>query len=123
MIKIGQKCRDSVWRVLEKTYVDNFCDFRKKFLQYLLKVRYITVVDANEAGFLISYIVFMLWDGNTALCLKNTSKKWEAFAFDIAHIVTKLSQNMYLINKHILIYRYAKCDCKLWSALQICCVF
>ena len=33
----------------------------------------------------------------------------------VAHIFTKLSQNLYLINTHILIYQHDRCDCKLWS--------
>ena len=41
----------------------------------------------------------------------------------VAHIVTKLSQNVYLINTHILIYRYARCNCKLCKFLWFCCVF
>ena len=33
------------------------------------------------------------------------------------HSSIKLSQSWCLINKHILVYRYARCDCKLWSTL------
>ena len=41
----------------------------------------------------------------------------------LAHSFTKLSQNVHLVNTHILIYRYARCDCKLWNALWFYCVF
>ena len=41
----------------------------------------------------------------------------------IVHIFTKLSQNVYLINKHILIYWHARCNCKLWNAILFYCVF
>ena len=33
----------------------------------------------------------------------------------VEHSFTKLSQNMWLINIHILIYWYARCDWKLWN--------
>ena len=38
-------------------------------------------------------------------------------------ISIKLSQNVCLINIHILIYQHARCDCKLWSAQWFYCVF
>ena len=38
-------------------------------------------------------------------------------------IFTKLSQIMCLINIHILIYQYARCDWKLWNISWLCCVF
>ena len=41
----------------------------------------------------------------------------------VAHIVTKLSQNMCIIIAHILVYRHARCDFKLWHALWFYCVF
>ena len=50
-------------------------------LEYLLKVRYVVLLDTNGAGFLISNTIFSLRDVNTALFLKNTSQKWAAFAF------------------------------------------
>ena len=36
---------------------------------------------------------------------------------------TKLSQNVCLINTHILIYWHARCICKFWKALWFYCVF
>ena len=71
--------------------------------EYSLKVRYITVVDPNGARFLISNTVFLLQDGNTVLCLK-IHHKYERHLRLVAHIVTKLSQNVYLVKIHILIY-------------------
>ena len=41
----------------------------------------------------------------------------------VAHSFTKLSQNVCLINTHILIYWHARCDCKLWKLLWFYCVF
>ena len=41
----------------------------------------------------------------------------------VAHIFTKLSQNVCLINIHILIYLHARYDCKLWNALWFYYVF
>ena len=35
----------------------------------------------------------------------------------------KLSHNVCLIKTHILIYRHARCNCKLWKALWFYCVF
>ena len=41
----------------------------------------------------------------------------------VAHIFTKLSQNVCLINTNILMYQHARCDCKLWKALWFYWVF
>ena len=41
----------------------------------------------------------------------------------MAHIFTKLSQNMSLINTHILIYQNDRCDCNLWNTFGFYCVF
>ena len=54
---------------------------------------------------------------NIAVYLKKKSQKWMAFVFG------KLSQNMCLFNIYILIYRYVRCDCKLWNAPWCYCVF
>ena len=58
------------------------------------------------------------------------SKKWKNILKIIIHnscllscILTKLSQIVCLINTYILIYRYARCDYKLWSAPWFYCVF
>ena len=41
----------------------------------------------------------------------------------VAHIITKLSQNVYLVNTHILIYRHVRCACKLWNEFWFYCAF
>ena len=53
---------------------------------------------------------------NIAICLKKYHKsEWHLYL--VRHNFTKLSQNMCLIDTHILIYRYSRCDCKLWNVL------
>ena len=60
----------------------------------------------------IFYPKISLWaEGHTALCLK------------IICIINKLSQNMCIVNTHILIYWYVRCDCKLWSSIWFYCIF
>ena len=83
-----------------------------------LKVRFITIVDPKGDRFLISNTVFLSRYGYTALCLKNISQKGTRLCL-VAYIFTKLSQNVCLINTHILIYRYARCDYKLWNAFDL----
>ena len=61
------------------------------------KVKYIIVVDPLRDGFLI----------------------FEIFP----KCMLKFSQNVCLINIYILIYRSARCDCKLWNALWFYYVF
>ena len=41
----------------------------------------------------------------------------------ITHFFTKLSQIVFLITMHILMYRYAIYNCKLWKAFWFYCVF
>ena len=41
----------------------------------------------------------------------------------VAHILTKLSQNVCLINIHTLVYQYTKCNCMLWKAFQFYYIF
>ena len=38
-------------------------------------------------------------------------------------ICTKLSQNVCLINTHILIYQNSRCNCMLWNIPWFCCLF
>ena len=38
-------------------------------------------------------------------------------------VSVKVSQDRYLVNTHILIYRQASCDCKLWNVLSFYCIF
>ena len=66
-------------------------------LKYLLKVSYIILFVSYVTVFLISN-TFLLRDGNTALCLKNTSQKWAAFAFGSTYLhqtFTKSVSNQY----------------------------
>ena len=41
----------------------------------------------------------------------------------VAHIFTKLSQNVFLVNKNILTYWHARCDGKLWNTIWFYCVY
>ena len=41
----------------------------------------------------------------------------------VRHSFNKISQNMCLINTHILVYRYARCNFSLWNAPWFYCVF
>ena len=83
-----------------QTYIGNVCLSVTVVVYFLLlKISYIILDD--------KFSIF-LQAGNTALCLKNITK--------ILHIFTKLSQNVCIINVHILIYRHASCGCKLWRA-------
>ena len=78
-------------------------------LEYLLKVRYITVVNANNgAGFLIFNTGFMGW--------KNTApEKYITKMGDICVwcgiYLHQTFKNVYLVNTHIFTYRHAKCNC------------
>ena len=56
------------------------------------------------------------------LSLKKYHKNERHFCLIADHFL-KLSQNMCLINTHILIYRHARCNCKLWNAIWCYCVF
>ena len=71
--------------------------------EYLLKVRYIVLVDPLWDGFLISETVFL---GRSAT-LPYVWKKY----------------HIYERRLHILIYWHVRCDCKLWNTLWFHCVF
>ena len=94
--------------VLAPAYT-SFC----KGLKYSLKVRYIILAPPNVAGFLIFESVLL---GNAVICLKKYHKN-ERHLRLVTHSFTKLSQNVCLIDTHILIYRYARCNCNLWKVL------
>ena len=70
-------------------------------MEYLLKVRYIVLVDLNEAGFLISNTVFFVtgWKRRPMSEKYNYKNEWHLRL--VPHIVTKLSQNVYLVNTRI----------------------
>ena len=95
-------------------------------LKYLLKVRYIILVDPNEAGFLIFKTVFLGRSPTLSHVWKIYHKNKRHLRL-IAHIITKLSQNIYAINViqliDILMYRHATCDCYLQMALWFYCIF
>ena len=57
------------------------------------------------------------------LYVRKIHHKYERHLRLVAHSFTKLSQNVCLINIHILIYWHAGCDCKLWNALWFYCDF
>ena len=63
------------------------------------------------------------WSYNVNNRWKFTKKRNWIREPSIAHRFITLSQNVCLINKHILIYQHARCDCKLWHALWLYCVF
>ena len=79
-------------------------------LEYLPKVRYIILFDPNGAEILIFQTVFL---GRTA----TLPYVWKIHPK--AHIFTKLSQDVCLVDTHILIYWYARCNCKLLFLLTI----
>ena len=63
---------------------------------------------------LVKFLLLFLGQcGNTAICLK----KYHKNVWLLTLIFTKLPHNVCLINTHILIDRYAWCNCKLWKAL------
>ena len=91
----------------------------EKVSEFLLKVRYIILVVPNVVEFLISNTVFC-FRMETLPYVWKYSNKTERHLCLIRHSFTKLSQNVYI---NILVYQYARCDCKLWNALRFYCVF
>ena len=85
-------------------------------LRYLLKVRYIILNYHNLVGFLI-FGTLCLGSSKTLPYFWKKYHKNEKHLCLVTHIFIKLSQNVCLINKHILIHRYTLCNCKLWKAL------
>ena len=53
---------------------------------------------------------------------ENKNKNERHFCL-LTHFLTKLSQNVCLINMHIFLYWHARCDCKLYHVLWLYCVF
>ena len=91
-------------------------------LEKLLKITFIIWNHPNVAGFLIFNTVFFAGRQHCPMSENENNKNERHFCL-ISCIFTKLSQNVCLINTHILIHRYVRCDCKLWSALWFYCVF
>ena len=65
------------------------------------------------AGFLISNTIFCHRMETLTYVWKLYHKNEQHLRLE-AHIFIKLLQNLYLINKHILKYWHARCNCKLW---------
>ena len=85
--------------------------------KYLLKVRYIILVYPNVTRFLI-FKVFCLGRSKTLPYVwKKHYKNWRYLCL-LKHIFTKLSQNVCLIDIHISMHWFAKCNCKLWKLHQ-----
>ena len=73
-----------------------------------------------EIDILIFETVF--WTNRQRVVLKKNRKNQRHLCL-ATHIFTKLSQNVYLINTHILEYRHDRLDCKLWNAHWFYCLF
>ena len=71
-------------------------------LEYLPKVKYIILVDSNGALFSISNSVFFCYGMETLPYVWKINPKNERHLRLVAHIITKLSQNGYPVNTHIL---------------------
>ena len=89
-------------------------------LEYLLKVRYVILVDPNGFIFLIFEIVFLCRSATLPYVWKICATKRKCF---VAHTFTKHSQNVCLVNTYILVYWHARFDCKLWNVLWFYCIF
>ena len=82
-------------------------------LKYLLKISYFIQDYPKVAG--IRFLrLFVLAGWKHVLCLKKYHKN-ERHLWLVSHVLTKLWQNVCPINMHILIYWYARCNCKLWK--------
>ena len=91
-------------------------------LEYLVKIRYIILANYNGARFFIFETVSLGRTATLSYVWKIHHKNWRHLRL-IAHRFTKLSHNVCLVNTHNLIYRYARCDCKLRNVLWFYCVF
>ena len=76
----------------------------------------------NVAEFLIFVDTLFGQFKNITLGLKKYHKN-ERHLCLVAHIFTKVSHDMCLINTHILLYQHARCNCKLQKALLFYSVF
>ena len=90
--------------------------------KYLLKVRYIILNDPNVVRFLI-FETLCLGRAKTLTYVWKKYHKNVPYLCFVAHSITKLSQNMCLINTHILMFQYARCNRKLWKVFWFYCVF
>ena len=85
-------------------------------LEYLLKIPYFIQNCPNVVWFLI-FKTLCLGRSKLSPYVWKIYHKNEWFSCLIEHIFTKLLQNACLINTHILMYWYIRCNCKLWSAI------
>ena len=106
----SKKCLSVVICVLAPAYT---CLCRD--LKYLLKFRYSILVDLNGTGFLTVF----LGRSATLSYIWKIHHKNERFLRLVAHIFTKISQNVCLVNTHIFMYWHARCNCKLWSTFFV----
>ena len=82
-----------------------------RLLKYVLKTTFFIQNYPNVAGFFIFETFYSMFEKNiTKMCL-------------VPHIFIKLSQNVCLMNTHILMYWYARFNCKLWRVHWFYCVF
>ena len=110
--------------------VDSFClilsvlsnSVLSRDLKYLLKIPYFIQNSPNVVEYLI-FETLCLGRSKTLTCVFKKYHKNEPHLFLVKGIFTKLSQNLCLINTHICMYQYVRCDCKLWNALWFYCVF
>ena len=91
-------------------------------MKYLLKVPFIIQNYANLVGFLIFETLCLGSSKTLPYVWKKYHKNQQRLCL-VRHSFTKLSQNIYLTNTHILIYWYARCDCKLCNAPRFYCAF
>ena len=100
----------------------SFFKFTFYLQENLLKILYFILNYSKKVGFSISNTSFAAgWKK-----LPHTWKKYhknEQHLCLVIHIFIKLSQNVYPTNIHILMYWYARNDCKLWHATKFYCVF
>ena len=83
---------------------------------------YIILNYPNMARFLIFETLCLGWAKTlTYVCKKYHKNEWHLSL--VAHTFTQLLHNMCLINTHIFIYWYVRCNCKLWKALWFYCIF
>ena len=93
-------------------------------LEYILKFKFYSR--------LFQRLMFMLTSDSESATLPyiwKKSQKWTVFVLSASnfHIMCsmfiKISQNVCLINKHILMHWYARSDCKLWTPFDFVAFF
>ena len=90
-------------------------------LKYLLKIPHFILDYSNVAGFLIFSNLCLGRSKTLTYVQKKKYHKNERSLSLVTHIFTKISQNVCLINAHILIYVILICDscnCRLWQVPQ-----